>query len=640
LVRERFLIIFFALIVFPLAGVDFSVRVRPYISFPFGSGMDLFTPGGGVDAVFDVDISSILSNPFYLGYSLGPEVGMGFVPLKAAGSVMSILSGGIQASLFYYPLSRLNLRAGGSMGIYQGSREGTTSPVNLWVKFSGEAGFRFSPGFILSAHAGYQQNNYRKDEPLYRSIFAGITAQIQFESGTNDNRITVGLNQTDDVFPIFLNLYRNSPVGFLTITNHESAEIRNVKVSFRAGSYTSSEYPCGTIPILGKGRSAQVPLRADFSAMLMSFSENGRIPGEVLITYELLGASRGVQGTVVVEILNRNSFRWSDPASLAVFISASDPAVLDFQKYIIGMARNRRRTGLNERMQNAAFLFEGLRGSGIQYSEDKETPYTAFHTDSENIDSIQFPFQTLAYRSGDIDDIGLLYAASLEAAGIPAALIPLENDFLVAYSLGISEAAAVNYFENMDNLLVINDEVWMPLAFSNFREGFINSWYQAINELNYTFNGGGDIDFIILEEAWADYSPVVLPAQNLQADKPLEETVTRLVETDMMRYISTEFSPKIQRLFDEIKTQGGTASRFNQLGLLYVRAGMTEQANIEYQRAVALGSVAAMVNLGNLALLGRNYADAERWYTQALRLEPGNRIALNGLNQITESRED
>jgi TPR repeat protein len=108
----------------------------------------------------------------------------------------------------------------------------------------------------------------------------------------------------------------------------------------------------------------------------------------------------------------------------------------------------------------------------------------------------------------------------------------------------------------------------------------------------------------------------------------------------MMRYISTEFSPKIQRLFDEIKTQGGTASRFNQLGLLYVRAGMTEQAAIEYQRAASLGSVAAMVNLGNLALLGRNYADAERWYTQALRLEPGNRIALNGLNQITESRED
>jgi tetratricopeptide (TPR) repeat protein len=391
---------------------------------------------------------------------------------------------------------------------------------------------------------------------------------------------------------------------------------------------------------LGKRRTAEIPLYADFSPAILNFSESGRIPGDVLIEYEILGARREVNGTAVVTVYNRNSYRWADPQSLAVFVSPAVPEVLDYAKYIVGLARNHLRTGLNRDMQFALYLYEGLRAAGLAAAPDQQTPYESFRGDPEKVDSVQFPYQTLAYRSGDLDELGLLYAASLEAAGIKAALIPLKDDFAVAFSLGIDEAAARAFFNDLDNLLIINDEVWMPIAAGGFRDGFINSWYTAINGINGAIETGGGLDFVVLRDAWQRYPPAAVSIQETYPDKPPEDNVVRLAETGMLRYISSEFGPKIQELQNRIRAGGAGPALYNQLGLLYVRAGMYADARTEYQRAAALGYVSAMVNLGNLAMLERNTAAAEQWYRQALRMDPANRAAAEGLNQIALDRLD
>jgi tetratricopeptide (TPR) repeat protein len=73
---------------------------------------------------------------------------------------------------------------------------------------------------------------------------------------------------------------------------------------------------------------------------------------------------------------------------------------------------------------------------------------------------------------------------------------------------------------------------------------------------------------------------------------------------------------------------------YNRLGLLYVRSGLYGEARAEFQRAVAMNSESAMINLGNLAMVDRDYAAAEQWYRMALRTNPGNRLAAQRLEQI------
>jgi TPR repeat protein len=605
------------------------------MAVPLGESGDLFSFGGGVDAVFDLDISSILGNPLDLGYSLGPEVSYSYIAFNSEGG-MTVLSGGLGLSLFYH-INRINLRAVASFGLFNASYTINNLPqdyANTWWKYYGEAGFRFSPAFILSGYAGYRHYNYLPADPLYTGIFAGITARLSFETGERTGSIEVELVQDEPVFPIYLGLYRDNRIGTLRITNLESAEIRNVTVNFSAGNYTASSFLCGTIPLLGKNRTAEIPLYADFSTLLYNFSEDGKIPGELSIRYQLLGAERASAATAVVSVNNRNSFRWLDPASLAVFVSPTAPELLDYSKYIVGISRNRLRTGLNQKMQQAIFLFEGLRAAGIADSGDRQTPYAEFHRDPALVDYVQFPFQTLAYRMGDLDDLGLLFAGALEAAGIGAAIIPMADEFIVAVLLDINESAAEDLFDNPDNLLFIDGKAWMPVAMSSLAEGFINSWYKAVNRVYYGIENGEDVNFIILEDAWATYPPAALNAQDTQYDKPSEISVSRLVETDMLRYISAEFGPKIQAVQETIRTQGGSTALYNRLGLLYVRSGMYNEARAEYQRSAAMGSAAAMVNLGNLAVMSRDFSSAEQWFSRALQIEPGNRGALSGLNQI------
>jgi TPR repeat protein len=67
---------------------------------------------------------------------------------------------------------------------------------------------------------------------------------------------------------------------------------------------------------------------------------------------------------------------------------------------------------------------------------------------------------------------------------------------------------------------------------------------------------------------------------------------------------------------------------------------MYAEARSEYTRAAAMGSVAAMVNLGNLAVMSRDFSSAEEWFKKALQAEPGNRSALSGLDQILGRRLD
>ncbi|HNY22574.1 MAG TPA: hypothetical protein PKO22_10545, partial [Treponemataceae bacterium] len=478
------------------------------------------------------------------------------------------------------------------------------------------------------------------NEPLYAGIQVGATLQMTLDTKVASGNLDVGLDQGEPVFPLVYSIYKQNSIGSLTVTNNESAEIRDVVVSFRAGNYTSSLMLCGAAGMIAKQESIQVPLYADFSDTIQNFTENGKMPGEAVITYTLLGEKREVSKTIVIPVYNRNTVRWTDSAVIASFISPNAPEVLDYSKYIVGIARDKLRTGLNRNMQFAMYLFEGLKIGGLSYSNDAATPYVAYHLDPEKLDYVQYPFQTLAYHSGDYDDMGILYAAALESVGIRTAIIPLKGDFVVAFSLGIAVDDAEALFSSTDSLLTIADELWIPVSFSRLREGFMNSWAYAVSDINAAVAGSQNLDFIILSEAWKTYPPASITGSEASFQKPVESSVNRAVDTDLMRYITAEFGPKIRKIQAEIKSSGGSVKLHNQLGILFIRAGMYEEAKAEYSKAAGMKSASAMVNLGNIALLEKDYPTADKWFRKALEIDPESKSAKNGLNRTATEVEE
>jgi hypothetical protein len=337
-----------------------------------------------------------------------------------------------------------------------------------------------------------------------------------------------------------------------------------------------------------------------------------------------LGQEREAVQAVSVATHNRNKVTPGDAAALAAFISPTSPETLDFARFIAGLSRANRLTGHNPNMQYAIWLLEGLRASDIRLGET--------YTDESEA---QFPAETLAFRTGSSRDLALLFASALEGVGIISAFIQTEDDFLVALNLDIGQAPAETLFDGLDRILLIDDDVWLPLSMSAFNDGFMAAWAQAVRTLNQTFTEGGDADFVIVGEAWAFYPPAPLSGQERNILNTDTEAATREVNRVLQQYIDQEINPIIQRVL--VNAQGNAALQ-NRLGILYARAGRLADARAAYERAAGLGSVPAMTNRGNLALTEGDFATAERWFTQALQRDSQNRAALRGMERVRGSR--
>jgi tetratricopeptide (TPR) repeat protein len=297
-------------------------------------------------------------------------------------------------------------------------------------------------------------------------------------------------------------------------------------------------------------------------------------------------------------------------------------------------------------MQTGLYLFEGLRAAGLRLAELPETPYREYHATqaerldhldtayqaAERLDTLQFPFQTLAYRNGDLDDLGLLYGALLEASGISAAFVPLEDDFITAVNLGISPSSAETLFNGNEKLLIIADQVWLPFSMAAFNRGFMESWKAGAQHLAAA---EGDFKLVIPEDAWEIYTPVSIPSRENPVLLPPEQLVLSGAEKELRSYITGELDPLIEKMRNQMRT-ATTAVNYNRLGLLLLRSGKQAEAASAYERAAAMGYSAAMSNRGNISLLDRDYQAAEKWFRQALAADGGNRAAKEGLEKARQ----
>ncbi|HOS31495.1 MAG TPA: hypothetical protein PLR39_11830, partial [Treponemataceae bacterium] len=172
------------------------------------------------------------------------------------------------------------------------------------------------------------------------------------------------------------------------------------------------------------------------------------------------------------------------------------------------------------------------------------------------------------------------------------------------------------------------------ISAANFKEGFINSWMKGVKAVNNAFYNEENLELILTSEAWSVYPPSGLSEGKQVPDKPDALMVKKEVEKELLRYISAEFGPKITELEDRIRTEGESVSSYNSLGLLYVRAGLYDQAVVVYEKSAKLKSPAAMVNLGNIAVLQKDYKTAKTWFSNALSIDSENASAKAGLERV------
>lgn len=585
--------------------------------------------------VFGIGLGASLGLHTALTDFLGPWGGLRVTTVRPAASdldsslLLTALGAGLE--IFTFPTARLRIGAALGGGAYIGSyRSGTdrTPTGNLYWEAGADAGYRLSPDLTLSGGLSYIDLRQQAGS-LYQGLAISVRIDLGLELGTPEGRAVLELAESEPVYPILAEKYEDTPFGTLTIRNGESAEIRNVEVWFSAAGYTSSPRLCGETAHLSRGEEASFPIYATFSDEVMTVTELLRTTGEVSITYELLGESQTSRAETTIAIANRNALTWQDPRILASFVSTNDQALMDLSKFIAGVVRSESRSEVDSNLQYALALFEGIRLTGIAWSPDPQTPYSAMRQAPDEDDYVQYPHQTIAYGSGDSDDLAVLYAAALQSVGVPAALIPLEDEVIVAARLGLSESEAQQFFADTDEILFADEAAWIPVRVSLLREGFLRAWSEGARKVRES--GGGAEEFFSLAEAWRAYPSVGVPGIEITGRRPDEENVVRAFTNLVTLVVEREVIPKAELIRGSFGPDGGSGRQRNRLGILYARYGIYEEALVEFEAAFEAGYRRAIVNIGNIAFLLGEYEAALSWFERAVEDDPDDPTALIGI---------
>lgn len=633
--------IFVVFITHPLLAADFSFRFTPEIVFPLNQKTSIAT-GKSYGGIINID-----ANIFNF-LTIGPEFSFQLYNTDYSEDFSTLGGAGISAGVFYAPFSRIMLSANGSFGMYLGNYEfgmsGADASIdtdgkkdflmnNFYYRGSADISFRVNPNFTIGLSGGYTDYIFSDKRSVFSGVQAGITSKITISTRKFQNKIEIDLLQDGNIFPLFASSYKEYPFAYVYLTNRNNAEIRNLRVSFKADKYTSSVFVCGKAKRLQKNKTVEIPLKADFSTELYQFSENGQFPAQIVIEYSLLGKKYTEVKEVVISCYNRNTFNWNNPDGIVSLISPNDGSAIELSKTIIGIIRDNTHFGINKNLEYSMALFECLNTMGIIYERDLQTPYDEYHF-YDDVDYIQFPFQTITYKAGDCDDLAVLFASMLSSVGINSSIIFTENDVICGIDLNITSSAASKQFSSLDRLINVEDILYLPVSMKNLGKGYFSAWNIALEEINKA----EELQVTVVSDAWKEYRPIGL-AEKAMFNIPDEKDLKKRIANAYSKYQKNEIVPLGNSLLKAYKNNPSD-SNSNAIGMVYLRLGKYDQALKWFGKAAEKNNVAAMANIGQIYLVKNDYSQAEKYFEKVLAMNPEHSGALQGMERLKNQKVD
>ena len=613
---------------------DFSLLVSPTLNIPLGpveGETPFYSIGGGLS------FKGEYTFPFFPLMYTGVALDVDFVPILNAGKALMLLSVGPEIGFRYSPFPRFNLKAYGYGGMYFGTASGG-SVFNPFVAGGADMSFLLNPSLNIGIGATYKYH-FLPDEYLYQGI--GVNVGVSYNIGAAKQRAEIQVTpQIQQIFPLFFTYYDKNPVGNLILKNNERDKIEDLKVSFYVKQFMDQPKLSAEIEQLKRDEELEIPIYALFTDEIFSVTEGLKVAGEILLDYRFLGIERTDSIPVTVAINNRNAMTWDDDRKAAAFVTAKDELVLGFAKQVASLVSNEGSTAINTNFRKAMALFEFLSRYGIGYVVDPVTPYTELSENRDAIDFIQFPAQTLAFKAGDCDDIAILYSAMLEAVGMRAAFITAPGHIYMAFSLDMDPEVARKTFLKPEDLIFREGETWIPVEITLVKDGFIKAWQIGAKEWRET-SQNGTAEFYPIREAWTIYEPVAFSEYRPAIIPPSESDIKSEYTRELDRFISAEIDPRASKLKAEIRSSGGSLRLVNNLGVLYAKYGLLNDAAAQFEQILRSGEYpAALVNMGNISYLKSEMRRSLDYYQRALNRSPDNSVALLGVAKASYELEE
>ncbi|TVQ21895.1 MAG: hypothetical protein EA383_16370 [Spirochaetaceae bacterium] len=608
-----------ALVVAGSAAAQVDVSVLPQFLTPLGltipDAPDLYRPGGGIR------VSGMYVPAQARWLRAGGELGFDYVDTENTDAALFMMSahatGGVSFTLGETFALQPIVSAGYAYSLWDGRSAGQFSAAADL-----QLAWRITPQLSVVAGGGYTTR-----VGLYEGARAFLGTTFALGTGAREP-LTPTQIRIDPVFPILYQYYDHGPFGAIEIENTGADTLRDVRLSFFVNEYMDSPRTFARFDRIARGERVEADVVALFNNRILSVTEGERVSAQVTVDYTAMGrpASQTIRETV--QIHNRNALTWDDDRKAAAFVTARDPNILRYARNTVGVVEESPLRAINTNFTVAMALFESFGTFGITYVVDPQSPYEQLSQDAFALDFIQFPSQTLEYRAGDCDDLAILYNALLESVGVETAFITTPGHIYAAFNLDMWPEDAERTFGSLDNLIVYDDAVWLPVEITAIRQGFVTAWELGARQWREA-SATGDGEIHLTHQAWQVYPPVASPGDGLMlATLPDRDRLLATYSSRLDTFITRSIYSREQQLLGRIRSDRDTRP-INALGVLYARHGLYDRAAEQFRR-IASRSASAQVNLGNIAYLRDEYPRALEHFRAALSMEPANTTALLG----------
>ncbi len=447
--------------------------------------------------------------------------------------------------------------------------------------------------------------------------------------------------QMEKIFPVLYKHYLTHPIGKAIIRNKGKIPLDDIDIFFSTERYMDNPILSAHIESLLPGETRDVNITALFNEEILSITEGAKLAANLKAEYTASGSKTFDEDRLTVETWHRNAMTWDDDRKIAAFVTPRDEEI---QKLARNTASDIRNTGLmtfSHDFQLAIALLELMDAIGCTYVIDPQSSYEDFSENAFEVDSIQFPRQTLQFRAGDCDDLSSAYNALLEAVSIPTAFITVPGHIFSAFKLNQTMEEARHMFSSTDNFIMIQDDenpddprngIWVPVETTALSRGFVNAW-----ELGARQWKSGQGELIAVADAWKTYEPVAFGVSHTELPLPENDDVDYLFTRELDKFVGRELSYRERPFLARLQKSPGDVRILNSLGVLYARYDRWDRAEELFLQAMP--EEMAMINMGNLKYLSGRYAEAEEYYRRVLEAEPEQPRALLGIIQTAQALE-
>ena len=523
----------------PLAAEnEFLVSAFIPTTKPFGPAFDM-KYGIGVGVKTTYRIAKVI-NVFAQGEYLSMAMPAGMNPI-------TLWDASLGAGYHFNLPDHFSIDVNANGGIYYAHT--TTSDDEDWKNHGFTAGisvgfsYRISP--VASADAILSGTHFASASQPLIMLNGALSPEVTFnitELFNKERKIDMEVDGLAPVFPALYSWYENNPFGQVTITNNEDTAITDVTVSFHQPQYMNHAKECITIPKIEKGESASVDLLAFFNEQMLELTEMTVTNSTVTVNYHCLGQKRTKTFAIDVPVYGRNNMSWDDDRRAAVFVSSKDPAAMRFAKQVASIVREKKQQDLPMNIQYAMGIFEALNQFGLNYVVDPTSAF-ADNVGTASIDFLQFPYQTLMFKGGDCDDISILVCSLFEAVGIKTAFITIPGHIFMAFDSGLTLDEGIDILNSLDNYIVIEDELWVPLEITLSNEGFYKAFQYGAREWNKA-SAEDTAAIYRMQDSWTIYPPISVPGVASKFTLPSSKNISAAFEKSMEQWKRGELREK------------------------------------------------------------------------------------------------